>query len=91
MSTHYGLRMLLKRQEAKKYGTCHILEGNYEKGDRVIMVDDVLMTGGTLVDDIPVSLLVDFLLNKQLSFMTTIKFTSFVCYDDATVKVFWLD
>jgi len=51
--------MLLKRQEAKKYGTCHILEGSYEKGDRVIMVDDVLMTGGTLVDDIPVSLLVD--------------------------------
>ena len=39
----------------KAYGTKKLVEGAYKKGDRVLLVDDVIMTGGTLVEDIPVS------------------------------------
>ena len=46
--------MLLKRKVPKTYGTCQAMEGHYEPGDRVVLVDDVLMTGGTFLQDIPV-------------------------------------
>ena len=46
--------MLLKRQSVKTYGTCKLFEGHHRKGDRVLLVDDVIMTGGTLIKDIPV-------------------------------------
>lgn len=47
--------MLLKRQQPKQYGTKRFFEGHYTKQQKVLIIDDVLMTGGTLVDDIPVS------------------------------------
>ena len=46
--------MLLKRKETKSYGTKRLFEGNWKKNSTVAIVDDVLMTGGTLIDDIPV-------------------------------------
>lgn len=54
LCTNYRMKMILKRQEVKKYGTCHLLEGCFKKGDKVILVDDILMTGGTLIDNIPI-------------------------------------
>ena len=47
--------MLLKRQKPKEYGTCKTMEGHYKAGQTVAIVDDVLMTGGTFVEDIPAS------------------------------------
>ena len=47
--------MLLKRQKPKAYGTRQLFEGAWSAGDRVAIVDDVLMTGATIVDDVPVS------------------------------------
>lgn len=47
--------MLLKRKSTKSYGTCKLFEGAFEQGTKVALVDDVVMTGGTLVEDIPVS------------------------------------
>ena len=52
--------MLLKRQKPKEYGTCKTMEGHYKAGQTVAIVDDVLMTGGTFVEDIPVSNCQDF-------------------------------
>lgn len=54
MCTQHGLKMLLMRKEKKKYGTCNLLEGTYNKGDSVVLLDDVLMTAGTIIDDVPV-------------------------------------
>lgn len=47
--------MVLKRQQPKKYGTKNLLEGHFKNGDDVLLIDDVIMTGGTIVEDVPVS------------------------------------
>ncbi|XP_013379531.1 uridine 5'-monophosphate synthase isoform X2 [Lingula anatina] len=44
--------MLLKRKEQKSYGTKKTLEGHYKDGDRILIVDDVVMTGGALLETI---------------------------------------
>ena len=47
--------MLLKRKKAKDYGTKQLFEGYYDDQTKVVLVDDVLMTGGTIVENIPVN------------------------------------
>ena len=37
--------MLLKRKEAKGYGTKKILEGDYQVGERCLIIEDVVTTG----------------------------------------------
>ena len=49
-----NIPMLLKRKETKSYGTKKLFEGSYKIGDKIAIVDDVLMTGGTLIKDLPV-------------------------------------
>jgi len=43
-----GKPLIYVRKERKDYGTMKQLEGNYVKGARVLLVDDVATTGGTL-------------------------------------------
>ncbi|XP_013379530.1 uridine 5'-monophosphate synthase isoform X1 [Lingula anatina] len=52
ISTAYDVPMLLKRKEQKSYGTKKTLEGHYKDGDRILIVDDVVMTGGALLETI---------------------------------------
>lgn len=42
--------MIMKRKEAKNYGTKQLIEGDFEKGDRIILVDDVITSGGSLIE-----------------------------------------
>jgi len=39
---------IMVRKAAKEHGTRHDFEGDLEKGDRVLFVEDVVTTGGTL-------------------------------------------
>ena len=41
-----GLPFLIVRKEAKDYGTARRLEGAYEPGERVCLVEDVVTSGG---------------------------------------------
>ena len=41
----HQIPMLLKRKEAKEYGTKKILEGNYQAGDTCLVIEDVVTTG----------------------------------------------
>jgi orotate phosphoribosyltransferase len=44
-----GLPFLIVRKEAKEHGTANRLEGAYEKGERVCLVEDVVTSGGAAV------------------------------------------
>jgi len=41
-----GLPFVIVRNTRKDYGTAKLLEGRLEKGDRVLLVEDVVTTGG---------------------------------------------
>ena len=45
-----GLPVLFVRKEAKKYGTCKIAEGGQVKGRRLLIVEDVVTSGGAILD-----------------------------------------
>lgn len=42
--------MLLKRKEAKEYGTKKILEGAYQPGQNCLLIEDVITTGASLIE-----------------------------------------
>jgi orotate phosphoribosyltransferase len=44
-----GLSFLIVRKAAKEYGTERLLEGVYEEGEEVCLVEDVVTTGGAAV------------------------------------------
>ncbi len=54
ISAHTGLPMLIKRKEAKGYGTKKMLEGAYKPGDKVVLVEDVITSGQSLIETIKV-------------------------------------
>lgn len=45
-----GLPFIIVRGETKEYGTANRLEGPYEPGEVVCLVEDVVTTGGALAD-----------------------------------------
>ncbi|MFM9125736.1 MAG: phosphoribosyltransferase family protein, partial [Actinomycetota bacterium] len=45
-----GLPFLIVRSAAKDYGTSNRLEGICEEGERVVVVEDVVTTGGAALD-----------------------------------------
>ncbi len=47
-----GLPFLIVRKEAKRYGTARRLEGPFESGERVCLIEDVVTTGGALLESV---------------------------------------
>ena len=45
-----GMPFLIVRNKAKEYGTANRLEGVYEPGERVCLVEDVVTSGGAAVE-----------------------------------------
>jgi orotate phosphoribosyltransferase len=41
------LRAFTVRKEAKQHGTGRLIEGPYREGDRVVVIEDVITTGGS--------------------------------------------
>ena len=42
--------MLLLRKEIKKHGTGKILEGKWNKGDKIVLIEDVITTGTSVIE-----------------------------------------
>ena len=47
-----GLTFVIVRDEAKAYGTANRLEGAFEEGELVCLVEDIVTSGGALVESI---------------------------------------
>ena len=50
LSARTGLPSLFVRKQAKEYGTCKLAEGPDVAGRRVLLVEDVITTGGAVRD-----------------------------------------
>tara|TARA_Y100000389_G_C17460422_1_gene521291 strand:- start:1605 stop:2774 length:1170 start_codon:yes stop_codon:yes gene_type:complete len=50
ISTKYDIPMVMVRGEKKEYGTGKQIEGDYKKGVKTILIDDVMTSGGSLMD-----------------------------------------
>jgi orotate phosphoribosyltransferase len=47
-----GLPFVIVRDEAKTYGTANRLEGAYEEGELVCLVEDIVTSGGALLESV---------------------------------------
>jgi orotate phosphoribosyltransferase len=54
LSTRTGVPALFVRKQAKEYGTCKLAEGPDFAGRRVVLVEDVITTGGAVRDAVRV-------------------------------------
>ena len=50
MSVEAGVGMVVRRKEAKEYGTKRIVEGVWEDGQNCLIVEDIVTTGGSVLD-----------------------------------------
>jgi len=50
VSVNTDIPMIMKRKEAKNYGTRKLIEGVFNKGDTCILVDDVIMFGDSILE-----------------------------------------
>lgn len=53
MSLESYLPLIIKRKEAKEYGTKKLIEGLYQKGQNCLLVEDVITSGKSLLETIP--------------------------------------
>jgi orotate phosphoribosyltransferase len=47
-----GLPFIIVRKEAKEYGTAKRIEGPYEEGECICLIEDVVTSGGALLDSV---------------------------------------
>ena len=54
LSTKYKIPMIIVRKEKKNYGLQKQIEGNFEKKNKCIIVEDVITTGGSVKEVIDI-------------------------------------
>ena len=52
MSLESYIPLIIKRKEAKEYGTKKMIEGIYQKGQNCLLVEDVITSGKSLIETI---------------------------------------
>ena len=52
MSTKYDVPMMIKRKEAKSYGTKKLIEGKFDKNTICLVIEDVVTTGSSVLETV---------------------------------------
>ncbi len=47
-----GIPMIYARKEAKEYGTAKLIEGTFQPGERVLVIDDIITDGASKIEAI---------------------------------------
>jgi len=50
LSLDYNLPMIMRRKEKKDYGTKQTIEGVFAPGQRCLIIEDVITTGGSIIE-----------------------------------------
>jgi orotate phosphoribosyltransferase len=50
LSLDHNLPMVMRRKEKKEYGTKQLIEGEFKAGQRCLIIEDVITTGGSIVE-----------------------------------------
>ena len=61
-----GIPFLIVRKDAKEYGTAERIEGVFAAGERVLVIEDVVTTGGALISAIEALRAVDLVVETAL-------------------------
>jgi uridine monophosphate synthetase len=90
ISTQYNKPLIYIRDKVKQYGTQKLIEGEYKKNDRCVLIDDVITSGKSLEEEIQklkeVVTIVDIavILNRQQNPECSMKFKSLIYKNDIT-------
>ncbi|OTF82635.1 Phosphoribosyl transferase domain containing protein [Euroglyphus maynei] len=50
LSTKFGYPMIMRRKEMKQHGTKQTLEGVFQRGNRVIIIEDLISSGSSILE-----------------------------------------
>ena len=50
ISIKQNIPMIFLRKEQKKYGTKNLIEGNFKQNEKVILIEDVITTGSSVIE-----------------------------------------